>query len=689
MRSLPYVLICHSVVPLWSGLAAADEARQEAVIVTAPGPARSADELVGNATAIGRDDLVKTLSGTLGDTLAREPAVATSFFGQGASRPVLRGLGAERVQVLTNGLGVIDASAASPDHQVAADGIDAEKIEILRGPAALAYGGQAIGGVINVIDGLVVDTLPSEAVSGDLFAASNSVNDGTEAAGRGQLVAGPFVFKLGGSERRFGDYDIPDAAESPQLQASEGPEAHEEAGQASGSLENTFLDTRTLSAGMSWVGQQAFLGAAVRQQAATYGLPGHDAHDDADAPEETSPAAPEEQPFIDLTQTRIDLRGGVSIDAGPLMDLTGALAIVDYDHTEFEAPGEAGTFYGSDGVEGRLELAHALGGFNGALGVQFLDKDLNATGEEAFLSSTASRSLAVFLYEARDWETGFGVEGGLRFEQVERRNIDFGEADFTLFSGSIGAHRHSGNGLFMGGQISYTERAPNENELFARGAHLATRQFETGNPGLTEERGLNLETALRWRGALGGLGLNLFMTRFDGFIYLQPDLTPAQPETDFPRVRVAQKDAVFTGGELYGDLAIDDALFGADWTVKASLDLVTAELKDGQPVPYLPPATLKVRADAAWSRWDIGATLIVAADQSRPGAGQRPTDGYTTLDLRAAHDLSGGGIGAEGTEVFLEARNLNNADQRYATSVLKDFVPGPGRNLRVGVRLTF
>ncbi|GAB5455331.1 MAG: hypothetical protein Hens2KO_15600 [Henriciella sp.] len=183
--------------------AQSDERREETVIVSAPGPERSAAELVGNATALDREDILETLSATLGDTLDRQPGVATTFFGAGASRPILRGLGAERVQVLTNGIGVIDVSAASPDHQVTADGIDAEKIEILRGPAALGYGGQAIGGVVNVIDGLIVDELPDEPFSADLFTAYNSVNEGTELAGRGQFTAGQLVFSLSGSMRDF------------------------------------------------------------------------------------------------------------------------------------------------------------------------------------------------------------------------------------------------------------------------------------------------------------------------------------------------------------------------------------------------------------------------------------------------------------------------------------------------------
>ena len=140
----------------------------------------------------------------------------------------MRGLGAERVLVLTNGLGVIDASAASPDHQTGTDGLDAERIEILRGPAALAYGGQAIGGVVNVIDGLIVETLPEDAFEGQAFGAFNSVNDGSEFAGRGRFVLGDFVLLVSAGHRDFEDYDIPGFAESERLHEAEGHEDHDE-----------------------------------------------------------------------------------------------------------------------------------------------------------------------------------------------------------------------------------------------------------------------------------------------------------------------------------------------------------------------------------------------------------------------------------------------------------------------------
>lgn len=703
--------------PLMVAMAHAQVTEEDAfvtdpIIVTAPGPDRSADELIGNASAIDREDLIERLAGSLGDTLDREPGVATTFFGQGASRPVLRGLGAERVQVLTNGIGVIDASAASPDHQVTADGIDAERIEILRGPAALAYGGQAIGGVVNVIDGLIVEDLPEDPVSADLFGAYNSVNEGTELAGRAQFTTGPIVFTLSASQRDFDDYDIPGFAESDRLRALEEMEEEEHEGEEDhdhedeeerDTLGNSFVETETLAAGLSYVGDNAFLGVAVRQQTAEYGLPGHshehghgeEGHGEEEHGEEDHDHGEEEEDaFIDLEQVRVDIRGGVSVNNGFFTDIVGTVAIADYEHTEFEAPGEAGTVYESDGVEGRLEFGHMIGGFEGAFGVQYVDKELNAFGEEAFISPTDTESIGFFLYETREWESGFGVEGGLRIENVELDNINFGSADFDLVSGSIGLHRHLEGGFFLGGQLSYTERAPNESELFAFGPHLATEQFEVGDPTLDKESGLNLEGTARWRGANGGIGVNLFVTEFSDFIFLTPgviieDGVEVDEEDGLPVFLFVQDDASFIGGEIYADFLVEAGPLGADWQFDASLDFVDAELDDGGNVPFIPPVTLNAGASAEWGAWELGAAVTVAGDQDDPGAGQLPTDGYTTLDLRAEVDLSDFGFGADGTEAFIEARNVTDEEVRFATSTLKDVAPAPGQNIRAGIRVAF
>ncbi|MEL7104047.1 MAG: TonB-dependent receptor, partial [Pseudomonadota bacterium] len=327
-------------------------------------------------------------------------------------------------------------------------------------------------------------------------------------------------------------------------------------------------------------------------------------------------------------------------------------------------------------------------------GVQYSDREFSAVGEEAFITPTDITNWGVFLYETQEWDDGVGIEGGLRIDNVEYDNQAFGSADFDLISASGGIHKHFEGGFWLGGQLSYTQRAPSESELFAFGPHLATDQFEVGNPNLGEETGLNLEGTARWRGDNGGIGINFFITEFEDFTYL----TPGQAVIDgvltdegdgLPVFLFVQEDATFIGGEIYGDVFIEDGWFGADWDYSASLDFVDAELDDGENVPFIPPMTLHSDLSAEWGAYEVGAAVTITGDQGKTGAGQLNTDGYATLDLRGEVDLSDFGVGSDGTEAFIEVRNVTDEEVRFATSVLKDLAPAPGQNVRVGVRLAF
>ena len=696
--------------------------RENTIIVTAPGPEKLAGELISNVDAISGAELISSLQGTLGDTLASRPGVSTTYFGAGASRPVLRGLGAERVLVLTNGMGVIDASAASPDHQAAGDGIDAQRIEILRGPAALAYGGQAIGGVVYVIDGLLVTELPEDQYSGQAFTAFNTVSDGGEISGRGSARFGNIVLNASLSHRDFDDYSIPGFAESERLRALEHDEDHdlhedddhdheeedhdEHEEEIRDELTNSFLKTDTQAVGLSWVGGDGYLGLAVRRQISDYGLPGHshshgeEDHHDEDEPDEDEHEdhAHEEEAmeaaYIDLEQVRVDFQAGRSFEQGFVRSIDLRVTSADYEHVEFEAPGEPGTTYFTDGLEARLEMDHQIGDAHGTFGVQYTDKDFRARGDEIFITPTVSESLGAFLYQGREWDNGFGVEGGLRLEQVERDNVTFGQREFDLFSGSFGIHQHWENGIFLGGQISLASRAPNESELFADGAHLATGQYEVGNAGMDIERGLNFEATARWTGENLRLGANLFHTDFNNFIYLAPGeaLHDGMFEAEIDELPVylfSQQDAEFSGGEFYASYDVPQDWLGAHWELEAGLDLVDAQLDDAGNLPFLPPASLTTDVTAEWDHLTTALSLTFAADQNDAGAGSLATDGYTLVNLSAEYDLSDALQGLPETHVFVQGRNVTDEEVRYATSVLKDQLPAPGRNVRFGLRATF
>ncbi len=671
-----------------------DELRQERILVTLPGPDRSADELIGNATAITRDEIIDNLSSTLGDTLDRLPGVSSTYFGPGASRPVLRGLGVQRVLVLSNGIGVIDASAASPDHQVAVDGIDSQRIEILRGPAALAYGGQAIGGVVNAIDGLIVDEKPDEIFSGEAFVAYNTAFDGIEGGGRIQGVLGDFVITGSGSARDFEDVEIPAFALQDELLAileAEGDEAAEDP--AFGVLPNSFVDTANFAGGISWIGENAFFGVAGRRTTSVYGLPTEgpelfEEEEEEGEGEEGEEEEGEEAPFIDLDQTRIDFRGGLRFNDGPLTQITVSGSYADYEHTEFEAPGEEGTVFDNDGFEGRVEVEHSpFFGFEGAFGIQGRTQDFSAEGAEAFVTPTDTRFIGVFLYEAQEFDNGFGVEGGLRFDNTRVDNIFLDAQTFDTFAASVGAHQHvEPLGLFLGASFAFTERAPTDVELFSDGPHLATDQFEIGDPDLVRERGINIEGTARW--SVGGLsiGANGFYTDFNDFIFLDPT---GEVEDGLPVFIYLQEDARFVGGEVFGSYQTGD-IGGLSLVFDASIDLVDAEFTDGDDVPFIPPLTFNGGVSAAYGAVTAGVEVTHATAQDEVSAGFLPTDAYTFVNLKADLDLSSFfGIGAEGTKLFVEARNVGDEEGRTATSVLRDTAPLPGRNIRFGARLAF
>lgn len=664
---------------------------EETVIVTLPGPAREAGELIGNATALTREALIVRLPGTLGDALDAQPGVSSTYFGQGASRPVLRGLGAERVQVLTNGTGVIDASAASPDHQVTADGLDSERIEIIRGPAALAYGGQAIGGVVNVIDGLIAEVIPQQPLSGEAFGAYNSVNEGSEGALRFGGVGGSLVVNLSASGRDFGDFDIPGRAEAFEEEHEDG-EGHD--GETEGTVPNSFLKAGTLSGGVSLVAETGFIGVSVRQTSSEYGLPGHGHEDLEHGEDEGGEDAEEEDPFIDLEQTRYDLRAGLKLHGELLTGIRAAVTTADYTHTEFEAPGEAGTVFRTDGTEARLELDHQVSGWNGTAGLQLVDSTLDAVGDEAFITATNTSQIGAFLYEAREWESGFGAEAGLRLERVTRENEGQGKARFNLLSGSFGVHRHLESGWFLGAQVSRTQRAPTDVELFANGPHLATQQFEIGDSGLKRETGTNLELVTRWTQGPFAFSANVFAADFKDFIVLFPGTTVVDglvvdEADDLPVFNFVQDDAQFVGGEVMVSARFDDGVLGAQWELGAQVDWVSGELDVLGDVPLLPPVTLGLNAQADWGDVRLGGDVTLAGDQDNPGTGRTATDGYTRLDLRGDWKLPWGAAGGGESTLFVLAHNVTDEEVRNSTSVLKDIVPQPGRNVRLGLRLTF
>lgn len=653
------------------------------VVITAAPYAISLDSATTSVDILKRAELDQAPAGGLGDVLSGMAGVRSSFFGPGASRPVIRGLSGPRVLVLSNGLGQVDASGLSPDHAVATDPQEAERIEVLRGPSALAYGGSAIGGVVNVIDDRI-PTRPVDRLSGRVHASGSSVDDGWMVGGALKGGAGPWVFTVDGLRRESNDYEVPTAPESRRLAESEGEEW---GGDVDSKVENTFANLSAYGAGLSYTGERGYIGASVKRIETRYGVPGHahehdhDDHDDDHGDDDHDDHEDgEEAVSIDLKQTRYDLRAEYRMEGGPFELVRFAGGYADYTHSELEG-GAVGTRFDSDGWEGRLELVQPnRNGWQGAVGVQALNRDFKAQGDEAFVPDTETTEVGVFTLQRYDRES-WGVEGGLR---IERRELDslVGSRDFTPFSASLAVFARPAQGWFVSLAGARTERAPAQEELFANGPHPATQSFEVGDPTLDSEVSWSGDLTAHYGNDRFEVDAHLFVVRYDGFIDLRP--TGAEdPDSELPIFQFVQTDATFHGFEIDGSYRLWDS-GEKSFRLEASADWVRGKTDLGPPA-RIPPWSVSGRGiyDGGW--WTGSLEVRHVGGQGRVAAFELPTAHYTTVNA----SLSVRPLADRDLRLFVEARNLGDVEAREHASFLKDLAPLPGRNIRLGMGYRF
>lgn len=615
------------------------------------------------------ETLATAPAASLGDLLNGRPGVRSTDFAPGASRPVIRGLSGPRVQVLTNGIGLIDASSVSPDHAVAADPAESNRIEIIRGPATLVYGGSAIGGVVNILDDRIPTKMPEGGIDGVVSVQASSVDDGRGGFARVTAGAGNFAFNVDAVKRKTDDYDIPAPAMSQRLADREGVERED-----TGSQPNSYTDLEAWGVGGSYIGDKGFGGLSYKETDSEYGT------------------VAEENVFIQLHQERWDARGEYRFDDGPFSAVRGSYGHAKYTHTEFEDVGEPGTVFNSDGWEGRADLVQReRNGWNGAVGVQALSRTFEAIGEEAFVPTVDIDELGIYTVQRLD-RGNHGFEGGLRYDRRELKGTPIGgdselNREFDNWSASAAAFLRPAKGLFLGLSVAHNERAPSEVELFADGVHIATAAYETGDVNLDTEKVTTLEgTAHYDRGRFSG-DLHVYHSWYDGFIDERPtgeEFYFDEEDEYFPVYQFTQTDAKFYGFEAEGSYAVwqdgDRTL-----SLEGAADYVHAETDFG-PAARIPPYSVTGRLAFTSTRFDASAEVRHIGEQDRvANEFELPTDDYTLLNLSAAVRP----FAQQDVTLFAEARNLTDEEAREHASFLKDIAPLPGRNLRVGVAYRF
>jgi iron complex outermembrane receptor protein len=629
----------------------------EEIVVTAS-PIGDADRLATIAGSVNRDQLLRSGGNTVGDALAHLPGVTSSGFAAGSGRPVIRGMDANRVRTLENGIGSFDVSDVGPDHGVPMEPWAAERIEVVRGAATLRYGSQAIGGVVNSISNRVPIHLQEGELDGEAVAGFGSNADSRDVAAQFNTRSGRFALHADGVDRHSDDYDTPD-----------------------GVMPNSWLRGRSGAIGGALVGESNRLGLGVVRNESRYGIPGEDA-------------------YIDMEQTRLSLRSAWGLNAGAFERLTVDAGWADYEHSERDEVETHATFRDKE-WEARAEaVAGALGFLSeSALGVQVQRKDFSALGEaEGYLAPTRTDSRALFAFaEARPGER-LRLQFGMRLEDVD---VDGTPADgvpvsrdFTPVSASAGLVFEPAREWRLGASLSTAARAPAQTELYARGVHEATATWEIGAPDLAQERATSTELSLRWRGERVHADGSLWVSDFRNFIYgeltgrscSEEGLCQDGDGEELAEVLYTQRGARFHGVEGHGEIELLQQARGdlhlnvvADW-VRAKFD------GGGGNVPRIPP--WRIGGGLSWhgTRFDASVFLRYSGRQDKTGAAEAATASFTNLDAQFAWRPW---LARPGVELALVGRNLTDSRQRNAVAFNKDEVMLPGRDLRLVLRVRF
>ncbi|MCD9028236.1 TonB-dependent receptor [Luteimonas sp. BDR2-5] len=695
------------------------------VQVTATPLGGEAESLAHPIELLHGDALDDRKAGNLGDTVSSLPGVQSGFFGTGVGRPIIRGQEGPRVQVLSGGIGSMDASTVSADHAISIEPFLADQIEVLKGPANLLFGSGAIGGAVNVVDGRIASDVPDRPISGRAELRAGSGNGERSGMFRLDGVNGDnLVLHVDGLIRNTGDFDIPGFAQVEHDEHDDHDHDHdhdheEESENPYGTLPNSWIRTRAGAVGATYFGERGHLGVAVSTYRTNYGLPdgahvhaeeddGHDDHDhDHDDHDHEEEDHDHGSVRIDMVQNRIDLKGGIYNPLPFLGALNLRAAHNDYEHVELEG-GVAATRFTNKGTEARLEaVQNPVNGWNGAFGLQFGHVDFGAVGEEAFVPPSVTDTLGLFVVQEKEFGP-FKLELGGRHERVEIDPVgsESRKFDASSLSGAAIWHLSDVFDLRFGADIS--ERAPTNEELFAAGPHVATRSIEIGDANLDTERGQRLELGLHAHTDRIELKAAVYQTRFKRFTYLADT---GVVEDDYPVRLWTQADATFRGAEAEAKFHLVESDAG-DFDLRLFGDVVRAELDGsgtrqvefevphgdhghhyladiplGGNLPRIAPA--RYGADVNWAlggvRAHVGAVRYLKQD--RVAELEEPSPGYTLVNAGVAWRLGE----PDGTqwELFLDGRNLTNQEARPHTSLLRDYAPLPGRTVAGGIRVFF
>lgn len=624
------------------------------MVITATLSERGAAEALRPVGVMAGDELQRRMAGTVAETLASMPGLALTGMGPTVAQPVIRGLSGDRVLMLEDGTRVGDVSNSGSDHATALDPGSARRIEVVRGPGALLYGGNALGGVINVIRDEIPSGVPHH-MTGTAMLQGQTVTGSL--AGNVSTVFGlsdRVPLRIEGAVRRSGDLGTPE-----------------------GTLPGTDGEMWSGGAGTAYVAEWGHLGASVRGYRNHHGIPGGFV------------GGHEAGVRVEAERVAAKLRTVIEAPSGIFRDIRFDATYTWYEHREIEPPDILGTLFERQNLSGDFLAKHGeWGPFTaGAVGARASREDFGYGGG---IYTPDSRRSQVAAYFMQEMHLGAGlVELGLRYGWTladplhDDPDSDIGairDRSFHALSGSLGILYEVGPGLSLGASLARAFRTPDINELYTEGPHLAAYSFEVGNPSLDGEVGRGLDLFLRYdtervRGEVTG-----FYNDIRGYIYGAD--TGKLSRVLLPIYQYRSNHAVFRGFE-----AALDVHAGSGVAFEGVVSRVTGSLKDsGDPLPLVPP--LKGHLALKYERplWWVRGEAEMAARQDRIGEFESATEGYAVVNASAGVRLT---MGGRLNVLTATLANATNTEYRNHLSRVKDIMPEAGRGLSLTYRVVF
>lgn len=641
----------------------------EEIIVTGNPLSLDKKDFAQSSIVISNQNLLIKRNSTIAEILNFQPGISVRSNGTAPSRPIIRGFSNNRILILENGLRMGDLSNSSDDHGVSSDGGNAEKIEVLRGPASLLYGSNAIGGVVNIISEDIPTYVPDHLEGVINF---NSSTNNKEYFGNADLHYGISNIAIHANYFNRSNKNYFDGNNEEVF--------------------NTDLNSKGYQFGLSYKPNFGLSGFSFSKYNTTYGLPIDKNEIDGEGP-------------ILLDMKKNDLRFLFESNYNNSFITTFNLkaGFQDYNHKEIiRNTGEIGTQFSLKSLSSDLSFNHhpIFNEINGIFGLWFMNQDYTVTGEEALTPNANYKSFAMYFYEQTkinkfNFQLGFRYEiNKIKIPESELSNNIFSSfnRNYNSISGSFGISYNLNDDLSIYTNISNAFRSPTVEELASYSTHEATGSFDIGEKNLLTEKNYGLDFGFRVIKQYHYVDLSFYYNDINDFIYRDPTNMYYNPtdsinkfnfdEVGFPVFKYKQTNAILFGAELKAQYDFSNSL-----TTIIVMDYVRGyQKKPFENLPQIPPFRISLETRYTTDLYWFGFNWKVVNKQSQVANFEEPTTGFGLVDLHGGIKL----ITNKFVHIIdLKINNTFNQLYRDHLSAIKSFAYMPGRKISLNYKFLF